>query len=82
MFAEKDYSLKHMRLLFKTKQVPDNEATGALARSFRLFAGKTLTATARAMGLSKGYLCDLEHGRKGWTKELVNTLKKAVRCAK
>lgn len=82
MFAKKDYSAKYMRLILKTKQVPDNEATGALAKSHRLFAGKTQTATAAAMGVSKGFLCDLEHGRKGWTKDNVMAFKKAVRCAK
>jgi hypothetical protein len=47
-------------------------------RLLRKRARKTLTQTAEAMGISTGYLCDLELGRRDWSTELEDKFKKAI----
>jgi hypothetical protein len=44
--------------------------------------GTTLRATARIMGISASYLCDLENGRRNWTQELATRYSKAIRNPK
>ena len=47
----------------------DHVATGAKMSFLRRAAGMTMREMARRIGVSAGYLCDLEHGRRHWGKE-------------
>ncbi len=52
---------------------------GSSLRVERKKARKGLTETAERMGISNTYLCDLEHGRRGWSPELVDKFRKALK---
>lgn len=52
---------------------------GREMRKARQGAGKTLTEVAKAIQFSKGYLSDLELGRRTWSNDLVESYKKALR---
>jgi len=39
---------------------------------------KGLNETALKMGISPAYLCDLEHGRRAWSQELIKSFTKAI----
>jgi len=47
-------------------------------RNKRKKARKGLNDTARKMGISAAYLCDLEHGRRAWSSELIELFNKAL----
>jgi hypothetical protein len=47
----------------------DHAATGAAARGARNEAGLSLREVAKRLGVSAAYCCDLEKGRRRWTKE-------------
>lgn len=47
-------------------------------RSLRLKANLLAKQVGGEMGLTCGYLCDLEHGRRSWTSELVNRYRSAL----
>jgi hypothetical protein len=50
--------------------VRDEIAFGQRMQAYRESARVTLRVLATELGLSVGYLCDLEHGRKRWGSEL------------
>lgn len=50
-----------------TGRVTDHTALGADFQQKRRAAGYTLRQIASLMGISIGYLSDLEHGRKHWS---------------
>ncbi len=45
-------------------RVPDAAKVGAKYKARRTAKRLTLARVARAMGISVGFLCDMEHGRK------------------
>lgn len=47
-------------------------------RMKRKKARKGLNETARIMGISSAYLCDLEHGRRAWSADLIERFNKAI----
>lgn len=47
-------------------------------REKRKKARKGLNETARKMGISGTYLCDLEHGRRAWDGDLIEAFNKAI----
>lgn len=47
-----------------TGRIPDPVAVGAELRAARKRAGLTQRAMARILGISFGYLCDIEKGRR------------------
>ena len=49
------------------------------ARELRLKRELTLKIVASKMGISMGYLCDLENGRKSWNSDLQARFTKAIR---
>lgn len=60
----------------------DNPAwRGKEMRRRREDAGKSLTEVAKAMVLSKGYLSDLELGRRAWNMRLIVAYEKALEAA-
>ena len=61
-----------------TKVVIDHESTGRLARMIRKQSGITLVVMAKRMKISVAYLSALERGQRNWSKELVDTFKKAA----
>lgn len=62
-----------------TGTVPDPAYHGEQARQRRIKAGVTLRQIAKRMGLSVGYLSDLELGRRGWSEGLTQRYIKALR---
>lgn len=54
-------------------------ARGSEMRRLRKVARKGLNETAERMGISAAYLCDLEHGRRGWSPELAEKFRKAIK---
>ena len=61
-----------MKPSYKTVRVIDHVATGADARRWRIVSGLTLRDCGKRMGgMSAAYLCDLEHGKRNWSEELV-----------
>ncbi len=50
-------------------EVDQIEVSGRL-RATREASGLEASAVAEAMGISRGYICDLEYGRRLWTKDL------------
>ena len=63
-----------------TKQitVTDDEATGQTARDLRVGNGIGLRQLARRIGFSSSYVCDLEHGRRAWSDDLVKRYSDAI----
>jgi len=55
-----------------------NRETGENLRAFREKHGLSLRDMGEALSLSKGYLSDLERGRRGWSVALVGSYLKAV----
>lgn len=52
---------------------------GKEMRQLRKSASKTLTEVARVMKFSKGYLSDLELGRRAWSESLILAYEKALK---
>lgn len=48
------------------RNVIDHTATGQVAGNLRRAAGATFADMANQLGLSRPYLCDLEHGKRRW----------------
>lgn len=59
--------------------VADPLAIGGRMREMREKARLTLREVARRLGLSAMYICDLEHGRRGWNAERVTNYVAALR---
>lgn len=59
--------------------VADPAAIGARMREMREKARLTLREVARRLGLSAMYICDLEHGRRGWNAERITNYVNALR---
>lgn len=52
---------------------------GREKREKREFIGLSLRRVAVRMGISMGYLCDLELGRRHWTEDMVRRFEAALR---
>lgn len=61
-----------------TGKVPDRRFVGEELRELRKKAGLTLQFVANSLGISTGYLCDLENGNRGWTMERVEKYRETV----
>lgn len=61
-----------------TGKVTDHAKLGARLQRKREKAGLTLREVGNAMGISIGYLSDLEHGRKPWTITKVEFCRRAI----
>lgn len=70
MYATMKDGLKKCNKCGGTGTVVDPVYVGGNMRKFRKDAGKSLRSVAKAMGLSVGYLSDLELGRRGWNTSL------------
>lgn len=70
-----------MRLFTKIEKVLkiDNAKSGAMARKERLAKGIALRQMAKRVGLSPSYICDLEHGKRGWSFELEHVFNSNLR---
>ncbi len=68
-----------MKLIQKTIRVIDHMRTGAKAREARKRAGLTLGDVCRRMGVSDGYLCELELGKANWSAEMFERFAKALK---
>jgi len=64
-----------------TGQMPDQRKIGWDLRTARKFARIGLREMATEIGVSSGYLHDLEHGRRNWTPKLIANYNAAVNCA-
>jgi predicted transcriptional regulator len=53
----------------------DNRETGDVLKKARKTSRITQKAMAKALGISAAYLCDLEHGRRHWSSEMVHAFK-------
>jgi len=62
--------------------VRDDVICGEAMQRLRLAAGVVLREAAAVMGLSVGYISDLEHGRKPWSNDRIEEYVRAVREAK
>lgn len=62
-----------------TRPIIDHVQTGIKIRMHRYSKGVTMEETARRMGISASYLCDLELGRRHWCEALVARYQKAVK---
>lgn len=63
-----------------TGQIRDERALGKTMQERRKEARKRLREVAVLMGISVGYLSDLEHGRKKWTDKLLSGYNQAIAC--
>jgi len=61
-----------------TGTVTDYAALGAEHQRMRIAASLTLREVAEIMGISIGYLSDLEHGRKSWTIAKTEAYRRAI----
>jgi len=61
-------------------EIKDPAETGRQMRALRKAAGKGLRQIAGAMDFSPAYVSDLELGRRGWSEELIERYKKAVKA--
>lgn len=75
--------MKPLELVTHLVRVPDNIATGQLARQARYYAGLTLREVARRLKLSAPFVSDLELGRRKWSekriRQFANALKKGTK---
>jgi len=58
------------RKCWGTGKVIDHQELGAQARRLRRKRGLSLGVMARRLGISEGFLCYLEIGKRSWTPEL------------
>ncbi len=65
-------------MVTKLMHVPDNAATGKLARDARTAAGLSLREVARRMQLSAMFISDLERGRRCWTDRHIARYRSAI----
>jgi AraC-like DNA-binding protein len=56
----------------------DHERVGDYLRTKRINSGITQARVAEAMKISKPYLCDLEHGFRNWSNDLIARYRKAI----
>jgi hypothetical protein len=61
-----------------TGKVRDDAELGKQMQDRRKAAGFTLKHVAKGMGVSIGYLCDLEHGRRLWSTKLLENFTGAI----
>lgn len=61
-----------------TGQLRDERALGETMKARRRAAKKVLRQVAESIGISIGYLSDLEHGRKKWSDKLLAQYNKAL----
>lgn len=62
--------------------IPDNSSIGAEMQKLRTQANITLREVAGLMNISIGYLSDLEHGRKRWSRHRIIYFKSVVATIK
>ena len=71
-----------MKLIYRQPPEPEPEiddyATGRNAANSRKKARIPQKTVAAEMGVTQSYLCDLEHGRKGWSKKLAEDFNAAM----
>ena len=67
-----------LKLITKKALIVDHVATGMAVNQFRHSHRVGLRDMAARCRLSPGYLCDLEHGRKHWTRDLIDRVKSAL----
>lgn len=53
-----------------TGEIQDPLVLGQALRKLRMEAGVTLLRMAHVLGISSGYLSDLENGKRGWLGEV------------
>lgn len=61
--------------------LPDPRVLGAEMREYRKRLNKSGTSVAAEMGITKGYLSDLELGKREWSTKLVKRFKEACHAA-
>lgn len=61
-----------------TGTIPDPKTTGTELRNKRRKARVSLTAVADCIGFSTSYVCELEQGRRHWSKVLITEYLKAI----
>ncbi len=67
-----------MKPIYKSIKVIDQEKTAALMRRSRTGADVTMRKMRELTGLSIGYICDLELGRRYWNEKLVELYSQAL----
>ena len=67
-----------LRVLTKTVEVPDHEATGRQMREARVAVGLSLREVSRRMKLSASFVSDLERGRRNWNDYMVASFEAAI----
>lgn len=65
-------------IVWKTVREIDHAATGKTLRLKRLSRGITMKSVAEKMGISTGYLSDMEQGFRNWTPEKVAAFEGAL----
>lgn len=68
-----------MKPVYRTEIVIDSLATGVAAREHRKSKSLSLREASEKMGISSMFLCDLEHGKRNWTLELVQKFNNATK---
>lgn len=71
--------MKTLLVINGTVPLINHDATGAAVRLHRRNKGITMKESAKRMGISMSYLCDLEMGRRHWTEALVRRYQEAVK---
>jgi DNA-binding XRE family transcriptional regulator len=57
---------------------PNQSETGRAIAALREAANMNAKDMAHAIGVSAGYYCDLEHGRRAWNSELIGKVAHAL----
>ena len=71
-----------MNMAQKQIWVVDHVQTGQNMSAFRRVAGISLREIARRMKLSAPYISDLEHGRRNWTQDKLESYRAALNIKK
>lgn len=61
-----------------TGKVRDEAKLGGQMQERRKAANLTLREVSKQMGITIGYLCDLEHGRRIWSPKLQQSFQEAI----
>jgi len=61
-----------------TGKIKDDKIIGENCKKLRNECGKSLREVGKKMGFSASYICDLEHGRRIWSSNLVESYHKAL----
>lgn len=57
----------------------DSRNVGLEMRALRMLRRKTMKIIARKMKVTESYICELEHGRRNWTRFLIKEYMKALK---